>query len=268
MKVYVYINEKGGVGKSLLSVTTACWLAARGKRVLIIDTDEQGHVATSLGYEKGPGLFDLLQRNRSWKNVLQQVEAERFMAVGEGFTRGILTIVPSNIETRALPFAMRPEASLLARRLEQLETIIDYVIIDTAPAASLLHLLIYTAADYAIYPTKTEYLSFDGLVEAQSHLESANDFRMARRLPPVQIAGIIPNMFRRGTLEHETNLNELKAHYGELVWDEIALRMLWAESLSPASNYRPVYAYAPGSPAAAEAERMGQRVLSLAEATR
>jgi chromosome partitioning protein len=254
MKVITSINEKGGVGKSLMAITAACGLAARGKKVLLIDTDEQGHVSTALGYQKAPGLFNLLEMNADWKDVLWTVQPERFMPPGAALHQaGRLLILPSDVRTRALPFTMRPDAMHLYKRLRQVENVFDYVLIDTAPSASLLHILIYTATDYVLYPTKTEYLSFDGLVEAMNHLESANDQRAGRHLPPVEIIGIVPNMYRKGTLEHDNNLAALRDSYGDMVWEPIGERTMWAESLSPVSNYCPVYAYAPGSKAANEA---------------
>ncbi|MBL8165570.1 MAG: ParA family protein [Anaerolineae bacterium] len=265
MKTIVCINEKGGVGKTTVAVTAAAGLAARGYRVLLIDTDEQGHVATSLGLEKAPGLFNLLEMQVSWRDVCLQIKPEQFMQPGRALmsSTGTLLIVPSDTRTRALPFTMRPDAMVLNQRLQQLASALDFVIIDTAPAASLIHLLIYSAADYAIYPTKTEYLSFDGLIEALSHLEGANSVRQGKGLPAVQVAGIIPNMFRKATLEHRENLKMLQEHYGDLVWQPVAERAVWTEALSSVSGYTPVYAHAPGSEAAREAWEIVNRIEML-----
>ncbi len=261
MKVLLYINEKGGVGKTTLAITTACGLAARGNRVVLIDTDEQGHVARGLGFEKEPMLFELLQRNRPWSEVLRQVPAEKFLPPGSSTRQGgQLLILPSNVETRALPYTMRPDGLQLRKRIEQLASAIDYVVIDTGPSASLIHLVIYSAADYVIYPTKTEELSFDGLVEALGHLDSANAVRGSNHLPPIAVLGIVPTMFRTRVLEHETNLKSLREVYGDQVWEPIAERAVWAEALAGASGYVPVYAHAPNTPAALEANLLIQRI--------
>src|SRR5687767_11195126 len=104
MKVIGILNEKGGVGKTTLSVTLGCGLAAIGKRVMIVDTGEQGHGAVALGLAKAPGFFELMQRNARWKDVIVPIPPEKFLPPGKAtMTGGTLMIVPSNIETRALP---------------------------------------------------------------------------------------------------------------------------------------------------------------------
>ncbi len=266
MKVIGILNEKGGVGKTTLSTTLACGLAAKNKRVVLVDTGEQGHVAVALGLAKEPGFFELMQRNRIWADVLRPIPAEKFMPPGSRLRdSGRLHIVPSDIETRALPLIMRPEGMQLRKRIEQIADVVDYVVIDTDPAAGLLHLLIYTAVDYMIYPTKTEELSFDGLKEALAHMEGANYMRAGHRLPNVEVLGIVPTMFRMASAEHKANRKALENHFGALVWEPIAERTLWAEALAGASNFTPVYAHAPNTPAAKDAWTFINHVIESVE---
>lgn len=265
-KVIGILTEKGGVGKTTLSVTLGCGLAALGNRVIIVDTGEQGHVMVALGGRKMPGFFELMQRNKSWADTLIPIAPEKFLQPGRWVREGgSLMVLPSDIETRALPLIMRPEQMTLRKRIEQLQGHVDYVIIDTDPAAGLLHLLIYAAVDYMIYPTKVEELSFDGLMEALAHLDGANYTRMGNRLPPVDILGIVPTMFRGVALEHKTNLKYLQDEFGGKVWQPIAERAVWTEALAGASGYVPVYAHAPGSLAAKEAWNFINRVWQTIE---
>ncbi len=81
----------------------------------------------------------------------------------------------------------------------------------------------------------------------------------------MEVLGIVPTMYRTASAEHKYNLKALREHYGNQVWEPIAERTLWAESLAGASNYVPVYAHQPSSPAAKEAWQFIDHVLRQIE---
>ena len=53
-------NQKGGTGKTTTALALGHKLAMDGYRVLMIDTDPQGHLATGLGLAKAPGIERLV----------------------------------------------------------------------------------------------------------------------------------------------------------------------------------------------------------------
>lgn len=65
MRVLAIASHKGGVGKTTITLNLACALAQRGLRVLVIDTDPQGGIGSSLAQSKRarPGLAERI----AWK---------------------------------------------------------------------------------------------------------------------------------------------------------------------------------------------------------
>jgi chromosome partitioning protein len=253
-----FSNEKGGVGKTTCSVTVAAGLASRGKRVLLIDSDAQGHATRAAGVPKYPGLYDLLVRDADWKDALKPilpafwgaapVETDKYAQADYR-----LWVLGSNVETANIANSIS-EAWKLADRLEEITDQFDYVIIDTAPTPSLLHGVIYLASDYLIYPTQAELLSLDGLLNSLTHRKSFANLRQ------VEIGGIVPVMVRPQTWEHTQMLRTLRKEYGELVWPEITESIVWAEASRAA---RAVFAYNPEHQAAGQAWGLVDRVEGL-----
>ena len=71
MKIVTLLNEKGGVGKTTTATHLAAGLAIRGHRVLLLDTDPQGHATVTLGNKKMPGFYDLMVRNAAFEDIVR-----------------------------------------------------------------------------------------------------------------------------------------------------------------------------------------------------
>lgn len=252
MHVITLLNEKGGVGKTTIATTLAAGLAIRGARVLLVDADAQGNATQAFGVAPAPCFHDWVLRAAPVAQMVQAVPPAMYTVPDEPPTGGSLWLMPGNVETRSIAGATG-NPLVLVERMAELEGTFDYVIVDTAPSPSLLHVLIYLVTDGMIYPTTLEEWSFAGLRSSMKHRDQVDQFRQTRGLPPVHVLGIVPMMYRAKTVEHTENLRLLHERFGEAVWPPFPQRIIWAET---AGLCRSIFTVAPTSRAAGDAWRM------------
>lgn len=249
MKTITFLNEKGGVGKTTLAMTLACALARDGAMVMVVDTDPQATLTYALGLQKAPHFYNLIQRNEKWGPLASRVEPDRIAAQAEGQ----LWVLPGDRESRNLTVE---NALLLHHRLQQLEANFDYVIIDTAPSASLLHILVYIATDYIIYPTQLEHFSMEGLRESLGVMGSYTGVRASLQRPPIQMLGVVPTMTRLNTQEHSLNFGDLQ-NAGLALFRPMHSRIAWPSSTS---SRKSIFAYDMNTEAARDAQTFVDQV--------
>jgi chromosome partitioning protein len=247
MKTLTLLNEKGGVGKTTLATHIAAGLAIRGKRVVLVDADPQGHATVALGLAKEPMLHDLIVRDLPFQSALRRAAHEVYGVTGK--ITGDLLVIPTDNSARVIPLMTQDNPMAMRNRFIELDRVIDYLIFDTAPTPSLLHSSIYMATDAILYPTKCEYLSFDGLIESLKRREEASRARKHNGLPEVVIGGIIPTMYRSGTSADDYGLEILREHYGSQVWTPLPLRTVWNQA---SFARRLLFSFAPDSKATEE----------------
>lgn len=256
MKVITLINEKGGVGKTTLAVHLAAGMAAIGKRVVLIDTDPQGHATIGLGFDKRPGVYDLLVRGAGWQEVLMAVSPE---IISKDAVSGMLAVVGSNIESRYIAEVVQ-DSMLLSRRLNELRQAVDVVVIDTNPTVSSLHGHILLASDYVLLPTVPEFYALQGIMDTMDHIEAiGKGKREAGMMQGLDVLGIVPVMYKGHTNIHKVCLDNLKDVYGGLVWEPIADRTNWPAAALVGDM---VWMYEAGHPAAIEAEGFVKRAVN------
>ena len=123
-----------------------------------------------------------------------------------------------------------------------------------------MHAGIYLATDYLVYPTKCELLGADGLLASVRATQEANAYRVDLGFAQIQIMGIVPNMVRSTTIEHQENLVQLRQRFGDLLWTEVPIMTLIPEA---AKQRKAVWVHAPSSQAAKVLWEIADRALEV-----
>ena len=161
-EVISLINLKGGVGKTVSSINIAYSLAEFDKKVLIVDADSQGNIATSLGMiadELDNTLCNLIDEAIE-DGVTEQRVVECIRQVGK------VDIIPANSVLAEMDYKVMNayhREYLLKDIISTIEHLYDYIIIDCPPSLSLIVTNALTASNYVLIPVETQYLSFESL---------------------------------------------------------------------------------------------------------
>jgi chromosome partitioning protein len=152
-KTLAIANKKGGTGKSTMTVNLAAELGARGYRVLIVDTDPQGHAGLGFG-------VSARDEARSVHRVFHALHPDLAGGVRATSEPGV-DVLPAD---RGFDGQVQiGDPRCLARALDRIKPRYDVVLIDTPPAAANVTVCVLMAADGVIVPTILDYLALDGV---------------------------------------------------------------------------------------------------------
>jgi chromosome partitioning protein len=232
-------NHKGGTGKTTTSVSLAAGFAARGLRVLLVDTDSQGNVSVSLGAKAEKTLYHVL--------VMGVRPADAAVRI-----RPNLDLVASN-ETLAaaeLYLAGRQNRDRLLRdRLAPAFDAYDVVVLDCSPSLSLMNQNALVAADAIVVPVACDFLSLVGVRQVIKTVKNVN----ALLHHPVQIYGVLPTFYDSRARICRDSLDALKEHFGHRVLPPIRQAIRLKEA--PAQG-KTIFEFAPDSNASEDYRRI------------
>jgi chromosome partitioning protein len=183
--VIAFVNHKGGVGKTTCALNIGAGLARVGKKVLLIDADAQANLTISAGLSKNetPSLYDILKKQSSIYDAITSIES-----IG-------LSVIPATLALKDLPDELGQKFDrerLIEKQLRDVRNEFDYILIDCAPSLDLMTKNALVAADAAMIPVKTDYLTLQGL-DTIAHL--IEEIRVEEVNPRLHILGVLPTMF-------------------------------------------------------------------------
>lgn len=238
------INQKGGTGKTTVTINLGAALAQLGQKVLLMDMDPQGHLTEGVGMQElylhdSPTLYDALLGNKGVKlpDLIHRSQQEPF------------SVVPSSYQ-----LMLADQALYLARNREHklkglfadIEGSYDWVLIDCPPALSNLTDNALNAARQVVIPIQAEATSVRALELLFDQIES-----IERGLNiEVNVLAVVPNLVQDSTISKRI-LSDLRAQIPTVTPFEMRKRVLLQEAWSKGVS---IFAYEPGSNAQGHAQ--------------
>ncbi|OJH35141.1 ParA family protein [Cystobacter ferrugineus] len=245
----LFLNFKGGTGKTSLSTSYAWRLAELGYTVLIIDLDSQGHATKCLGFEGedfDQTLLNVLVRKAPLSDVIQKTSLPN------------LDFVPSNLTMSTVDLALMPMAGRefkLRNALKEVEGRYDVIVFDAPPSFGLLNLNALMAANDLFVPVLADFLSFHGLKLLFETVQGLDE-DLNHVLDHVFI---VVNSFNATFRLAKEALEALQTHYPEFLLPTIIRQC--TKFAQAASEGRPIFVADPSSKGATDIESLIQHVL-------
>jgi chromosome partitioning protein len=236
-KIYAVANQKGGVGKTTSVINLSGFLAASGRRVLLVDMDPQANATSGLGYDK----YQL--ENSTYDLLLQQADFEKVLLQHGEYKIDIVPAHPGLAGAEVELVNVIGREYRLQQMLESVNGRYDYILIDCPPSLSLLTVNALTAArDGVLIPVQCEYLALEGLGQLTQTIELVQKYLN----PQLAVRGLIMTMYDGRTNLSRQVVEEVRRYFPGKVFKTIVPRNI---RLSEAPSYgQPIHTYAPSSP--------------------
>lgn len=154
-KICVFVNQKGGVGKTTSAINIGAYMALQGKKILLVDFDSQGNMSSGVGVSKDkPTIYELMADQVSADACIRHSPVENLDAIAADI----------QLSGAAIELVDQDEREYFLKKcLTPLKEKYDYILIDCPPSLGILTLNGLAAADEVLIPLQCEYFALEGI---------------------------------------------------------------------------------------------------------
>lgn len=157
--VMAIANQKGGVGKTTTAINLGAALCNEGKKVLLIDLDEQANATIGLGLSRE------LVEVTSYDLLTSDIEIEDAIYAS---IEGNYHIIPASINLSTIETMLISEADknlILAKKIAKVKEEYDYILLDCPPSLGIIIDNALFASDSVVIPVECDFFAYDALTQ-------------------------------------------------------------------------------------------------------
>jgi chromosome partitioning protein len=250
-RIYTFVNQKGGVGKTTSTISLGAYLGSYGQRVLLIDLDPQANASSSLGIDKR------MVKNGTYEGLISGQPIAPYILHNPRFKLSILPSSPALAGAEIELIEMSGRERRLKDMLAPVSDRYDYILIDCPPSLSLLTVNgLVAARNGVIIPVQCEYLALEGLGQLTLTIERVR----SSLFTDLRIRGVILTMFDGRTNLALDVVNEVRKYFPDQVFQAVIPRSI---RLAEAPSYgMPISVYSPDSSAAKAYTLLAKEILA------
>ena len=205
-KKIIFLNQKGGVGKTTTAVNVGSALAREGYKVLLVDLDSQGNMSSSVSADTSkPGIYEILAEEAG-VSAVQTTPVEGLYCLSGGINMAGLAVELVDAEEREF---------YLKNSLAMFDDQYDFIFADCPPALDLVTMNALCWTDYVVIPMQCEYFAMEGL---NLLLRTVNSVKK-RLNPGLNVLGIVFTMYsKRANLNNEV-VEDISTYFKDLVFE-------------------------------------------------
>ncbi|MBI4128976.1 MAG: ParA family protein [Parcubacteria group bacterium] len=250
-RVILVANQKGGTGKSTTATNLVPYLAAHGKRVLLIDLDPQANATAGMGIASESvekGVYHFLM---GLAHPAETIRRTPLMGVD---------IIPASADLAGAAVELvtvEGREYQLKEMIKKIPATYDYIFIDTPPSLGLLTVNGMVAAHAVLIPVQCEYYALEGLNQLLHTIELVK----TNLEVPLTIMGALLTMYdRRQRLDREV-AKEVRRNFPGHVFEAVIPRNVHlAEAPSVGKT---IFQYSPDSPGAQAYRQLAEEIIRL-----
>jgi chromosome partitioning protein len=210
--VYVFVNQKGGVGKTTSAINLGAYMAEAGKSTLLVDFDSQANLTSGIGMSGAkPGVYELISGQSPIEETIRETSIAGLSVIPAGIdlSGAAVELIGQNDRNFFLKNALAPALDRY-----------DYILIDCPPSLGILTLNGLAAADAALIPMQCEYFAMEGLSLLLKTIR-----RIQKNLNPrLVIGGIFFTMYDSRTRLAQQVIKQVSAYFKDSVFSTIVPR--------------------------------------------